>query len=48
MKHSVFAKSARIRSFASPYFPAFRVRFSMQENMDQKNSKYGHFSHSMC
>ena len=33
-------KSVRIRSFSGPYFPAFGL------NTDQKNCKYGHFSHS--
>ena len=37
-KHCV--KGVRIRSFCSPYFPAFGL------NTDQKNSKYGHFSRS--
>ena len=44
-------KSVRIRSFSGTYFPAFELnmeRYSvwMWENMDQKNSKYGHFLHS--
>ena len=44
-------KSVRIRSFSGAYFPAFELnteRYSVQmwENMDQKNSKYGHFLHS--
>ena len=34
-------KSVRIRRFSGPYL----VR--MQENTDQKNSKYGHFLHSV-
>ena len=34
-------KSVRIRSFTYPYFPAFGL------NTDQKNSEYGHFSHSV-
>ena len=33
-------KCACIWSFSGPYFPSFGL------NMDQKNSKYGHFSHS--
>ena len=33
-----FVTSVRIRSFSSPYFPAFRL------NTDQKNTEYGHFS----
>ena len=37
--------------FSGPYFPAFRLRISpysvrMQENTDQKNSVFGHFSRS--
>ena len=35
-------KSVRIRSYSGPY----SVR--MQENTDQNNSEYGHFSHSVC
>ena len=35
-----FVKIARIRSFIAPY----SVR--MWENVDQKNSEYGHFSRS--
>ena len=33
-------KSVRIRSYSSPYFPAFGL------NTDQNNSEYGHFLHS--
>ena len=33
-------KSVRIRSYSSPYFPAFGL------NTDQNNSKYGHFLRS--
>ena len=33
-------KSACIRCFYGPYFPPFGL------NMDQKNSRYGHFSRS--
>ena len=33
-------KSVRISSFSVPYFPTFGL------NKDQKNSEYGHFSHS--
>ena len=44
-------KKVRIRSFPGPYFPAFGLnteRYSvwLRENMDQKNSKYGHLSRS--
>ena len=46
--HSV--KSVRIWSYSGPHFPAFglTLRISpysvqMQENVDQNNSKYGHF-----
>ena len=34
-------KSVRIRRFSGPYL------LRMQENTDQKNSKYGHFLHSV-
>ena len=47
-------KSARIRSFSGPYFPAFGLNTGisqysvrMRENTDQKNSEYGHFSRSV-
>ena len=50
-KHSV--KSVRIWKFSGPYFPAFGLirrdteySVQMQENVDQKNSEYGHFSRS--
>ena len=46
-------KSVRIRNFSDPYFPEFppllRVSsYSVRilQNTDQKNSEYGHFSHS--
>ena len=35
-----YVKKVPIRSFSSPYFPAFEL------NTDQKNSEYGHFSRS--
>ena len=35
-------KSVRIRSFSGPY------SVQMQDNRDQKNSKYGHFSSFVC
>ena len=35
-------KSVRIRSFSGPY------SVQMQDNRDQKNSKYGHFSNFVC
>ena len=38
-----WVKSVPIQSFSGPYFPAFR----MQENRNQKNSKYGHFSYTV-
>ena len=38
LKHCV--KSVRIRSYSRPYLSAFGL------NMDQNNSKYGHFSSS--
>ena len=34
-------KIVRIRIFSGPYFSVFS---QMWENMDQKNSEYGHFS----
>ena len=39
-------KSVHIQSFSSVYFPAFRLFVSVQmwENMNQKNSEYGHVS----
>ena len=40
--HWHWAKSVRIRSYSGPY----SVR--MQENTDQKNSEYRHFSRSDC
>ena len=45
------AKCVRIRSYSGPHFPAFRLRISpysvrMRENVDQNNSKYGHFLRS--
>ena len=36
-----YVKNVRIRSFSSQYFLAFRL------NMDQKNSRYSHFSRSV-
>ena len=47
-------KSARIRSYSGPYFPAFgqnterysvslRIQSKMRESTDQNNSEYGHF-----
>ena len=41
-------KSARIRSYSGPYFPAFGLMYSVRirENADQNNSEYGHFSGS--
>ena len=45
-------KSARIRSFSGPYFPAFRPNMErrgnagMRKNKGQKNSQYGHFLRS--
>ena len=45
-------KSVRIPSNSGPYFPAFGLNTEitsivrMQENTDQNNSEYGHFSHS--
>ena len=39
--HFHYVKSVRIFSFSGTYFPAFVL------NMDQKNSEYGHFSHSV-
>ena len=49
-------KSVRIRSYSGPYFPAFRLKTDilcispysvrMQENTDQNNFEYGHFSRS--
>ena len=35
-------KSVRIRSFSGPY------SVQMQDNRDQKDSKYGHFSSFVC
>ena len=45
-------KSVRIRSFSGPYFPAFALNterygifpcsIQIWENIDQKNSEYGH------
>lgn len=35
-----FEKSVRIWSYSSPYFPTFAL------NIDQKNSKHGHFLRS--
>ena len=50
-------KSVRIRSFSGRYFSAFGLNAErhsisqysvrMRKNMDQKNSEYGHFSHSV-
>ena len=37
-----YARSVRIRGYSG----AYSVR--MQENTDQNNSEYGHFSHSVC
>ena len=46
-------KSVRIWSFSGLYFPTFRLNTLgiqsevwMRENMDQKNSECGHWSHS--
>ena len=51
-------KSVRIWSFSGPYFPTFGLNTErrgtqyspysvrMRENMDQKNSGYGHFPRS--
>ena len=46
-------KNFRIRSFSGPYFLTFGlnterylVSVRMRENLDQKNSEYGHFSRS--
>ena len=45
-------KSVFILSFSGPYFPAFGLNtkryysVGMCENVDQKNSEYGHFSRS--
>ena len=45
-------KSARIRSFSGPYFPAFELNTEISvfspnaENADQKNSEYESFSRS--
>ena len=51
--HSV--KSVRIWNFSSPYFSGFgliteRYPYSVRirENMNQKNSEYGHFSRCYC
>ena len=50
-------KSARIRSYCGPHFPAFGLntgKYSaspysvrMEENRDKNNSEYGHFSRSV-
>ena len=44
-------KSARIRSYSGPHFPAFGLRISpysvqMRKNSDQNNSECGHFLRS--
>ena len=39
------AKSVRIRSYSSPYFPAYGL--NMRENIDQSNSEYGHLLRSV-
>ena len=43
-------KSVRVWSFSGPQFPALGQNFPysvrMQENTEQKNSGYGHFSRS--
>ena len=44
--HMHCVKSARVRSFCGPYFPAFGLNTEMRGNRDQKNSKYEHFSGS--
>ena len=38
-------KSVRIRSFSSPYFPAFGLN-TERYRVSPKNSEYGHFSRS--
>ena len=47
-------KSARIRSFSGPHFPAFGLNreycpylFQMQEDADRKISEYKHLPHSV-
>ena len=49
-------KNVRIRSFSGRYFPALWLNMEIcnplfsirkRENTDQKNSKYGHFLHSV-
>ena len=44
-------ESVRIRSFSGPHFAALglntgRYSVRVRENTAQKNSEYGHFSHS--
>ena len=50
-------RSVRILNYSGPCFPAFGLNMEryglpysvrMQENTDQNNSKYGHFSRSDC
>ena len=43
-------ESVGIQSFCGPYFPVFGLNtysVRMRENMDQKNSEYGHFSRNV-
>ena len=54
LSHFYCLKSAHIRSFRSPHFPAFELNLEKYspylvrtlENKDQKNFNYRHFSHS--
>ena len=50
-------KIVQLRIFSDPYFPSFRLNmeiygvtysFQVLGNTDQKNSVFGHFSHSLC
>ena len=40
-------KEYPFRNYSVPYFPAPSYSVQMQENTDQNNSKYGHFSRSV-
>ena len=47
---SHLVKSVRIRSFSGPHFPVFGLNtylVRMRENVNQKNSEYGHFLRSV-
>ena len=51
--YSTVWKGPKYGVFSGPYFPAFRLNTEqnsvrMWENADQKNSVFGHFSHSYC